>query len=85
MIWARPPCIDDPGRNYDEDLRRLQLKMRIPGTNWDIETLRQLEATSATPISAPLLTGVIGDPLAVEAAIAELVKEEKAWSRNTKL
>ena len=67
-----------PGRNYDEGVIRLHLKLSIPGTSWDIERLRQLVATSATPISAPLLTGVIGDPLPAEAAIAELVKKEKA-------
>ena len=62
VIWLRPPCIDDPGRNYNEDVRRRQLKMRILGTNWGIEDLRQLETTPTTPISAPLLTGAIDDP-----------------------
>ena len=82
VTWALPPCIDDPGRNYDDDLRRLLLKMRIPGTNWDIESLRQLEATSATPISAPTLTGATSDPLAAEDAITELVKEQKALEQE---
>ena len=52
--------------------------MRIPGTNWDIEVLRQLESLSSTPFNAPLLTRVVDNPLAVDTARADLVKEEKA-------
>jgi len=50
----------------------------MPGTMWDIESLRQLDESSASPISAPLLTGVSDDSLVAEAAIADLAKEEKA-------
>ena len=26
VIWVRPPCIEEPRRNYNDDLRRLHLK-----------------------------------------------------------
>jgi hypothetical protein len=82
VIWVRPLCIDDPGRNYGENVRLLQLNMRIPGNNWDIEALRQLGTTSKAPISAPLLTGVVDDPLAAEVAIAQLAKYGEALEQE---
>jgi hypothetical protein len=56
--------------------------MRMPGTNWDTEILRQLETVSQAPISAPTLTGVVDNPVAAEADIAVLVTEEQAFEQE---
>ena len=40
-----PSC---PERDHTDDFRRLQLKMKMPGSNWDMEILRQLEQAAQT-------------------------------------
>ena len=51
------------------------MKMRMPGTIWNTEILRQLETTSQVPYSAPKLTRVAEDPIVAKVVISELVAE----------
>ena len=80
VIWVRPPCIEEPRRNYrletsateDEDARH-KLGFRSPTT---------VGGGAQAPINVPTLTGVADDPLAAEVAIAELIAEEQALDQD---
>ena len=37
-----PSCMVDPVRGYSDDSRRLQLKMRMHGSNWDITVISKV-------------------------------------------
>ena len=83
VAWVLPPCISDPARDYNDDLRRLQLKMRMPGSVWDVEALARMEAMeSRPPLEVPYLTGTStirasahADAPNVEAILAEEEQE----------
>jgi hypothetical protein len=72
--------IDDPKRDYYDDLRRLQLKMKILGSNWDITVIRRVEQVGEAPVDAPYLTRTASPPEAAEVAIPAMVEEAKAFA-----
>ena len=55
--WVLPPCLHDPKGDYMDHLRRLQLKMKIPGSEWDTGALLRMQKLEEQPMVAPYLTG----------------------------
>ena len=92
MAWVLPPCIEDPARDYNVALRRLQLKMRLPGSAWDVEALARMEALQRqSPLEVPFLTGMStiqesaqADAPVLEAALAEEDEEANHVFRPTR-
>ena len=44
VTWVFPPCLHDRKRKYSDDLRRLQLIMKMPGSDWDVGVLARCRA-----------------------------------------
>ena len=57
--WVLPPCLHDPKGDYSDHLRRLQLKMQIPGSEWDTGALQRMQRLEEQPRGAPRLTGPV--------------------------
>ena len=54
--WVLPPCLHDPKADYNDHIRRLQLKMRIPGSEWDTGALQRMQRLELQPLTVPYLT-----------------------------
>ena len=76
--WVLPPCLNDPKGDYMDHLRRLQLKMKIPGSEWDIGALQRMQKLEEQPLTAPYLTV----PAVIRAAAEAAVPEFKAKSQE---
>ena len=70
--WVLPPCLNDPKGDYMDHLRRLQLKMKIPRSEWDIGALQRMQKLEEQPLTAPYLTVPAAIRAAAEAAVPEL-------------
>ena len=77
-----PPCLHDLRRDYSDNLRRLQFKMKIPGSEWDVGALMRTQRLEEQPRGVPTLIGPVEIRAAAEAAVlnvkAERLHEEAA-------
>ena len=66
-----------PKGDYSDNLRRLQLKMKIPGSEWDTGALQRTQCLDEQPRGAPNLTGPAEIRAAAEAAALEFEAERQ--------
>ena len=46
-------------RDYSDALRKLQLKMKIPGSEWDVGALARMRRLEEQPRGVPIFTGPV--------------------------
>ena len=79
------PCLHDMRRDYSDDLRRLQLKMKMPGSESDVGALTRMQRLEEQPRGVPNLTGPVEIRAAAEAAVLDIEperQEEEAAARE---
>ena len=57
ITWVFPPCLHDRRRDYSDDLRRVQLKLKMPGSDWVVGVLARVQCLEDMPVGASNLTG----------------------------
>ena len=75
--WVLPPCMHDPKGDYNDHIGRLQLKMKIPGSEWDTGALQRMQKLEMQPLTVPYLTVTEDIRVAAEAVAPRMTVEEQ--------
>ena len=76
VTWVFPLCVHDRRRDYSDDLRRLQLKMQMPGSDWEVGVFARAQRLEGLPIGTSNLTGP-AEIRAVAEAVALVIEAEQ--------
>ena len=71
------PCLRDLKRDYADELRRLQRKLQIPGSEWDVGAFQRMQRLAEQPRGAANLTGPVEIRAAAEAAVLNIDAERR--------